>query len=60
MTFRLTYALKNADDVFVVELATDVAANNVNSAFPRALGYIEDEHGAEALENIIGISLLVI
>ena len=60
MKFRLTYALKDADDVFVVELETEVAADDVNAAFPRALGYIEGEHGAEAVKNIIGISLLVL
>ena len=60
MKFRLTYALKGADDVYVVELETEVAADDINAAFPRALAYVEEEHGAEAVQNILGISLLVL
>jgi hypothetical protein len=57
MRFRLTYAFSD-ELIHAVELETN--GTDLLAAYETAIDYIEQQHGAEKVLDIVGISLLKI
>lgn len=55
MKYRLTYAL-NREDIVTIEFESH--AHDLVGAFDEAFELIEKEHGAEAVMNLVAVSLL--